>query len=246
MARRKKCRRICEYPSYFEFGPKDSGSKETVVLNMDEYSTIYFMDYKGLNQTECADCMDVARTTVTDIYMEARKKIADAMVNGKKLVISGGNYRVSNKEERKYYKEQYGIETNRIHGDEQIHEKKKSVLRVFVNLNPETGTVFPHFGETQEFKVFDIENKKIIKSEILKTGGILRGAVVGFLEEAGADVVICDHVGECVRRNLEKAEIKIYPGVTGNVDEVIREYILGTLEIDESACLLQKNKNCKF
>lgn len=50
--------------------------------------------YEQKTHEECASLMDVSRTTVTEIYQSARAKIADALVNGKKLVISGGEYRL--------------------------------------------------------------------------------------------------------------------------------------------------------
>ena len=38
--------------------------------------------------------MNVARTTVQGIYNDARKKVADSLVNGKVLLIEGGEYRL--------------------------------------------------------------------------------------------------------------------------------------------------------
>lgn len=92
MARPVKQRRVCELPGTSEFIPCTSGRLETVEMAIDEYEVIRLIDHLKLTQSECALQMNVARTTVQSIYDSARGKIADAIVNGKKLVIQGGNY----------------------------------------------------------------------------------------------------------------------------------------------------------
>ena len=94
MPRPVKSRRICGMPEYCCFAPQESCS-ETVLLTLDEYETIRLIDYTGQSQEQCAAQMEVARTTVTAIYDSARRKIADCIVNGKRLEIAGGNFRIA-------------------------------------------------------------------------------------------------------------------------------------------------------
>lgn len=95
MPRPTKCRRICAVPKLDEFGPLHlQKEQEPVVLSVDEYEVIRLIDSLEMNQEECAAQMEVARTTVQAIYTSARRKIADALVNGRFLKIVGGNYRV--------------------------------------------------------------------------------------------------------------------------------------------------------
>lgn len=93
MPRPKKWRRICCPPKITRFGPLGSYDKAPcVVMAVDEYETIRLIDLEGLKQEECAENMNVARTTVQAIYEVARRKIADSIVNGKNLMIEGGEY----------------------------------------------------------------------------------------------------------------------------------------------------------
>ncbi len=63
-------------------------------MTVDEYEAIRLIDLVGFTQEECANQMNVARTTVQGIYMEGRKKLAQSLVNGKILLIEGGEYRL--------------------------------------------------------------------------------------------------------------------------------------------------------
>ena len=93
MPRPRKCRRVCCLPWNASFGPIGGQSSENpIVMSVDEYETIRLIDQTGLTQEECAAQMNVARTTVQGIYNDARKKLADVLVNGKSLVIRGGEY----------------------------------------------------------------------------------------------------------------------------------------------------------
>ena len=68
-------------------------SVETVVLSLDEYEAINLLDYQGMGQETAAEQMGVSRPTVTRIYSSGRKKIAEALVEGKAITIEGGPVR---------------------------------------------------------------------------------------------------------------------------------------------------------
>ncbi len=96
MPRPMKWRKVCCLPESNKFGPLDSpaGAINYVNMTVDEYETIRLIDLEGFTQEECAKQMNVARTTVQGIYIEARKKLAESLVNGKVLLIEGGEYRL--------------------------------------------------------------------------------------------------------------------------------------------------------
>ena len=74
----------------------------------------------------------------------------------------------------------------------------------------ENGEIFQHFGHTEQFKLYDIENSQVVRSQIVDTNGQGHGALAGFLTEAGADVLICGGIGGGAQSALATAGIKLY------------------------------------
>lgn len=100
MARPRKNRKVCMLPTNTIFGPKGRcTNKEFITMLVDEYEAIRLIDYEGLTQEECGEKMEIARTTVQQIYNSARKKISVALVEGKFISISGGNYELCEDED---------------------------------------------------------------------------------------------------------------------------------------------------
>ncbi len=95
MPRPIKWRNVCCMPKHNRFGPIGCNkTTNTIQMTVDEYETIRLIDLEGFTQEECSKQMNVARTTVQGIYIEARKKLARALINSEELVIEGGEYRL--------------------------------------------------------------------------------------------------------------------------------------------------------
>ena len=96
MARPRKWKRVCCLPEIDSFGPlnRPGIDREVIIMTVEEYETIRLIDLEGMMQEECADRMNVARTTVQRIYNDARKKLAESLVDGKTLRIEGGDYKL--------------------------------------------------------------------------------------------------------------------------------------------------------
>lgn len=84
MPRPRKCKRVCCLPENSLFGPLDNKNvdSEIIVMTVDEYETIRLIDLEGLNQEDCANKMNAARTTIQRVYYDARKKLAKSLVEG--------------------------------------------------------------------------------------------------------------------------------------------------------------------
>ncbi|MEA4923154.1 MAG: NifB/NifX family molybdenum-iron cluster-binding protein [Eubacteriaceae bacterium] len=96
----------------------------------------------------------------------------------------------------------------------------------------ENEQVFQHFGHTPAFKVYSIDDGKVTGSEVVNTGEAGHGALAGFLQDRSITVLICGGIGGGARTALTEAGIELYPGVSGKADEIIENFIAGTLDFD--------------
>ena len=93
----------------------------------------------------------------------------------------------------------------------------------------ENGEVFQHFGHTEEFKVYEVEDGKIINSEIIGSNGSGHGALAGLLDEKKIDVLICGGIGGGAQAALAERGIELCAGAFGNADEAVIAYLSGEL-----------------
>lgn len=96
----------------------------------------------------------------------------------------------------------------------------------------ENGNVFPHFGHTEQFKVYDIEDGKVRNAQVVDTDGSGHGALAGMLRELKADTLICGGIGAGAQNALAEAGIRLYGGVSGSADEAVEHLLAGNLAFD--------------
>ena len=96
----------------------------------------------------------------------------------------------------------------------------------------EDGQVFQHFGHTEQFKIYTVEEGKITSAQVVDTNGSGHGALAGFLNANGVDVLICGGIGGGARSALAEAGIELYPGASGSADEQAEAFIRGELQYD--------------
>lgn len=94
------------------------------------------------------------------------------------------------------------------------------------------GDIFQHFGHTEFFKIYEIQDGKILNSEVVSTNGQGHGALAGFLKEYGVTSLICGGIGGGAKNALADAEILVYGGVSGNADEAAKALLEGTLQFN--------------
>lgn len=96
----------------------------------------------------------------------------------------------------------------------------------------ENGNVFPHFGHTEQFKVYNIEDGKIAGAQVIDTNGSGHGALAELLSEYKVDTLICGGIGAGAQAALAQAGIRLYGGVSGSADEAVDALIAGKLAYD--------------
>lgn len=93
----------------------------------------------------------------------------------------------------------------------------------------ENGQVFQHFGHTEHFKVYEVENNKIVTASLLSTEGNGHGALAGLLKKENVDTLICGGIGAGAQQSLAKADIQLYGGVSGNADQSVEDLLADQL-----------------
>lgn len=227
MSRPTKIRRVCCYPDNLSFSPATEGCGEPIILTVDEYETIRLIDKEGLSQEESSLQLGVGRTTVQKIYDTARKKLADALVLGLPLRIEGGDFRLCSGNTESCYKRE--CKKNQ-HIQRYQREKGEAIMRVAVTYA--NGEIFQHFGHTEQFKLYDIEDGRIVKSELVSTNDSGHGALARVLSAMKADVLICGGIGSGAQMALADAGIKLYGGASGSADAAVSAFISGQLDFD--------------
>lgn len=96
----------------------------------------------------------------------------------------------------------------------------------------ENEKIFQHFGHTKKFKIYNIEDGKIVSSQVLDTDGRGHGALAGFLFDIGIDVLICGGIGGGAQNALAKTGIKTYGGVSGECDAAVNAFLVDDLNFD--------------
>ena len=151
MARPTRCRRICVEPAYDSFRPEGILTGERIHMTVDEYEAIRLIDLEKRTHEQCAEQMGISRTTVTEIYETARYKLADCLINGKTLHISGGNYRLCDGMDvfccgKRCRRPEFS--------DMQLSIRGKGEGQMRIGVTYENGEIFQHFGHTETFKLY--------------------------------------------------------------------------------------------
>ncbi len=116
---------------------------------------------------------------------------------------------------------------------QKITSKGTTIMRIAVTY--QNGEVFQHFGQTEQFKLYDVADGKIVNEQIVDTDGVHHDALAGFLKAAEADVLLCGGIGAMGRAAVAEVGIRLYPGVEGPANEAAKAFLAGTLQYDPDA-----------
>ena len=100
----------------------------------------------------------------------------------------------------------------------------------------DNGNIFQHFGKTEFFKVYEVEDNKIISSEVIGSNGLGHGALAGLLGEQGINVLICGGLGGGAQTALKEAGMEVCSGAKGDADQAVEAYLRGELVSTGANC----------
>ena len=106
-------------------------------------------------------------------------------------------------------------------------EKGKESMKIAVTYD--NGEVFQHFGRTENFKVYEIEDNKVISSEVISSNGVGHGALAGVLADRNVKALICGGIGGGAINALTEAGIEVCSGASGDTDKAVEDYLNGKL-----------------
>ena len=147
MPRPPRCRRICDAPQVDTFCPQGHEEAAPILLTLDEYEVIRLVALEQRTHQQCAAQMDISRSTVQEIYESARRKIAACLVYGRKLVITGGSYRICGGQEQARCTQCCRTKSEDTHSNMQEHKGEANMKIAVTYAN---GQIFQHFGHTKQ------------------------------------------------------------------------------------------------
>ena len=93
----------------------------------------------------------------------------------------------------------------------------------------ENGNVFQHFGRTESFKVYEVEDNKIVSGKVIGNDGLGHEALAGLLADKAIDVLICGGLGQGAQNALAAAGVEVVAGASGDADAAVEAYLRGEL-----------------
>lgn len=100
----------------------------------------------------------------------------------------------------------------------------------------DNGNVFGHFGKTENFKVYNVENGQVVSSEVISSNGSGHGALATLLAKENVAVLICGGIGPGAQNALADAGIELCSGAEGSADKAVEDYLAGNLVSSGSNC----------
>ncbi len=183
---------------------------ESVTLAMDEAEALRLADLEGLYQEAAARSMGVSRQTFGRIVEAARKKVADAVLNGKALRIEGGMASVSTEGE--------------------------TTMKIAVPSMD--GVVDAHFGHCKEYAVFSLKDGKLFDEAVIPSpaGCGCKSGVAADLARAGITHLVAGNMGEGALRVLSSHGISVIRGASGPVRAAAEAFVAGTVSDSGKGC----------
>ena len=112
----------------------------------------------------------------------------------------------------------------------ELQREMKRERKMKIAVTYDNGEIFQHFGRTENFKIYEVEDNKVISSEVIGSNGVGHGALAGVLADKDVKVLICGGIGGGAINALDQAGIEVCSGASGDTDKAVEAYLNGTLE----------------
>lgn len=108
------------------------------------------------------------------------------------------------------------------------------------------GDIFPHFGHTEQFKIYEIADNRVVNEQMVTTNGVGHGALAKLLSGLQVEAVICGGIGGGAQTALAEAGIRLYGGVSGKADEAVAALLAGNLAFNPNVhCEHGEHTGCR-
>ncbi len=218
MGRSKQLRLVCSIPMTAGFRPFGRNCRRNASLDLlfDEYESLRLLDYEGRQQAEAAELMKISRPTLTRIYMEARRKIATAIVEGRELRITGGNIDFTSY---------------------QLNKTNIVMMNQKIAIPTSDGMLWPHFGKAPQVTIVTIEDGRVKETVVLEAPEHEHGAMPRFIAAQGCTDVLCGGLGGGAVNMLNQLGIQVHAGAPAiPIQELLSQYLGGTITYGDGSC----------
>jgi predicted DNA-binding protein (UPF0251 family)/predicted Fe-Mo cluster-binding NifX family protein len=227
MVRPQKCRTVSALPGVTYFKPAGIPLRflKEVHLSVEQAEALRLKDIEGLEQIQAAVRMGVSRPTFQRVLTSARKRVADALLNGKAIRIEGGNFQVV-------------PVALCCHDDQNVTCKNKGG-RFMKYAMPVSGSrLMSHFGQANEFMLMDVDQDgRVVRKETIAVTPHSCGTLPGELAKRGVSVVLAGGMGMGPRMAFQQSNIEVVLGVTEpDPEKAAVAYANHTLENGVNVC----------
>ena len=189
---------------------KPARNLEEVLLGFDEAEALRLADLEGLYQEAAARSMGVSRQTFGRIVEIARRKVADAILNGKALRIEGGEVNLADL------------------GD--------SIMKIAIPSRD--GVVDEHFGHCKEFLIYRVEKGTLVEEQAVPSPADCgcKSGIAAVLARSGVTHLVGGHTGEGAFRVLQAQGIKVVRGASGPARAAAESFVAGGFSDSSEGC----------
>lgn len=235
MSRPKKRRTVCDLPRFSRFAPLDipRGAEGAIIMTVDEYEVLRLIDGERLTQQETSEKMQVSRTTVQAIHDQASRKMAECLVNGRELIIEGGDYQTCTGSRRCRWKTSCprNAKDRRMDGlSGTTSGGKEETMIIVVPTNKDGKTVDGMLARAAQFAVVENGTVRYVSNDAAHSQGGAGVKAAQQLIDLGANVVITRLCGVNAAEVLAAANVKLYQVKGDFLEENLAAYQEGTLE----------------